>query len=73
VPYAAAADMRGCGPQRVFGGLDPNEGVMAATRPDFVRECPPAGFEPALRDESLLSPLWSKLEELKARSVREGA
>jgi hypothetical protein len=31
---------------------------------------PPTGFEPVLQDESLLSPLWSKLEELKARSVR---
>jgi len=29
---------------------------------------PPTGFEPVLGEDSVLSPLWSKLEELKARS-----
>jgi hypothetical protein len=33
---------------------------------------PPAGFEPALGEDSVLSPLWSKLEELKPVAKSSG-
>jgi hypothetical protein len=65
VSHAAAADIRGCSFSDASPNNDPNEVIMAAKRPDFVRECAwqESNLRPCAPEAHALSP------ELQARAV----